>query len=160
MTFFGLLSLIVVHKLFVLQIVNGEDYLENYTLSISKKVITTGTRGNIYDRDGEILATNRLAYSVQIEDNGSYNDTTQKNKLINETINTVIDLVEANGDKINSDFGILFEKNEYQFQYAEGIFQHKPCNPNNYLLFALRLLTHNTLKNLLSLLFCCIRYMP
>ena len=120
MTFFGLLSLIVVHKLFVLQIVNGEDYLENYTLSISKKVITTGTRGNIYDRDGEILATNRLAYSVQIEDNGSYNDTTQKNKLINETINTVIDLVEANGDKINSDFGIVFEKNEYQFQYAEG----------------------------------------
>ena len=120
MTFFALLSLIVVHKLFVLQIVNGEDYLENYTLSISKKVITTGTRGNILDRDGEILATNRLAYSVQIEDNGSYNDTTQKNELINETINTVIDLVEANGDKINSDFGIVFEKNEYQFQYTEG----------------------------------------
>ncbi len=118
--FFSLLSLVVLHKLFVLQIVNGEDYLENYTLSISKKVITTGTRGNIYDRNGEILATNRLAYSVQIEDNGSYNDTTQKNKLINETIDTVIDLIEANGDKINSDFGIIFEKNEYQFQYAEG----------------------------------------
>lgn len=120
MAFFGLLSLIVVQKLFVLQIVNGEDYLENYTLSISKPVITTGTRGNIYDRNGEILATNRLAYSVQIEDNGSYEDTKQKNKLINETINTVIELIEANGDSVNSDFGIVYEKGEYQFQYAEG----------------------------------------
>ena len=120
MVFFGLLSLVVIHKLFVLQIVNGEDYLENYTLSISKKVITTGTRGNIFDRDGEILATNRLAYSVQIEDNGSYDDTTQKNELINETINTVIDLIEANGDSVNNDFGIIYEKGEYQFQYAEG----------------------------------------
>ena len=120
MAFFGLLSLVVIQKLFVLQIVNGEDYLENYTLSISKEVITTGTRGTIYDRNGEILATNRLAYSVQIEDNGSYSDTKQKNKLINETINEVIDLVEANGDHINNDFGIVFEKNEYQFLYAEG----------------------------------------
>lgn len=120
MAFFGLLSLIVVQKLFVLQIVNGEDYLENYTLSITKPVITNGTRGNIYDRDGDVLATNRLAYSVQIEDNGSYNDTKQKNELINKTIDTVIDLLEANGDSVNSDFGIIYEKGEYQFQYAEG----------------------------------------
>ncbi len=120
MVFFGLLSLTVIYKLFVLQIVNGEDYMENYTLSISKKVITNGTRGNIYDRDGEILATNRLAYSVQIEDNGSYEDTKQKNRLINETINTVIDLIESNGDSVNSDFGIVYEKGQYQFQYAEG----------------------------------------
>ncbi len=120
MIFFGLLSLAVIYKLFVLQIVNGEDYLQNYTLSISKKVITNGTRGNIYDRDGEILATNRLAYSVQIEDNGSYEDTTQKNQLINATIDRVIDLIELNGDSVNRDFGIVFEKGNYQFQYAEG----------------------------------------
>ena len=120
MAFFGVLSFIVVQKLFVLQIVNGEDYLKNYTLSISKPVITNGTRGNIYDRDGDVLATNRLAYSVQIEDNGSYENTTQKNTLINETISSVIDLIEMNGDSVNRDFGILYEKGQYQFQYAEG----------------------------------------
>ena len=117
---FSFLMLIVVHKLFVLQIVNGKDYLENYTMSISKTIVTTGTRGNIYDRNGEILATNRLAYSVQIEDNGSYNTTAQKNELINQTINTVIDLIQSNGDTINHDFGIIYEKGEYLFQYAEG----------------------------------------
>ena len=111
----------MVCRLFNLQIVNGQDYLENYTLSIRKTITTTGTRGNIYDRNGEILATNRLAYSVQIEDNGSYNDRTQKNEMINETINTVIDMIEANGDSVVEDFGIVVdENNNYQFLYAEG----------------------------------------
>lgn len=117
---FSCMMLIVVHKLFVLQIVNGKDYLENYTLSISKTIVTTGTRGNIYDRNGEILATNRLAYSVQIEDNGSYDTTAQKNELINETIDNVINLIQMNGDSVNSDFGIVYEKGAYLFQYAEG----------------------------------------
>ena len=119
-TIFGIMMLIVIQKLFTLQIVNGKDYLENYTLSISKKVITNGTRGNIYDRNGEILATNRLAYTVQIEDNGSYQNVSQKNELINETIDETIDLIELNNDSIDQDFGIVFEKGEYQYKYAEG----------------------------------------
>ena len=119
--FFCALSLILVHRLFVLQIVKGEDYLENYTLTITKTKEVQGTRGNIYDRDGEVLATNRLAYSIQIEDNGSYENTEQKNRLINETINRVIDMVESNGDTIVNDFGIVLDSNEsYQFLYAEG----------------------------------------
>ncbi len=118
---FCILAFVMIQRLFVLQIVKGEDYLENYTLSILKTKVTNGTRGNIYDRDGEILATNRLAYSVQIEDNGSYDDTTQKNTLINETINTVIEMIEKNGDSIVNDFGIVLDNNgNYQFLYAEG----------------------------------------
>ena len=118
---FCILSFLVVQRLFVLQIVNGEDYLDNYTLSIRKTVTTQGTRGTIYDRDGEVLATNRLAYSVQIEDNGSYDDRIEKNKLINETIDRVIDMIEANGDSIVNDFGIEVGKDgKYAFVYAEG----------------------------------------
>ena len=108
---FSLLSFMIVQKLFVLQIVNGENYLENYTLSIRKTKVIQGTRGNIYDRDGEILATNRLAYSVQIEDNGSYENREQKNKVINETINKVIDMIETNKDSVVNDFGIVLSHN-------------------------------------------------
>ena len=79
---FCVLSLIIVFRLFDLQIVNGENYLDNYTMSIRKTKTINGTRGNIYDRDGDILATNRLAYTVQIEDNGSYDDRVEKNELI------------------------------------------------------------------------------
>ena len=113
---FSVLSFVIIFRLFHLQIVNGQDYLENYTLSIRKTITKTGTRGNIYDRNGEILATNRLAYSVQIEDNGSYSDRTQKNEYINETIHTVIDMIEKNGDSVVNDFGIVVDdKNRYQF---------------------------------------------
>lgn len=118
---FALLSSVLIQKLFVLQIVNGQDYLDNYKLMIKKTQQVQGTRGNIYDRNGEVLATNKLAYSVQIEDNGSYEDTDEKNMLINETINTVIEMVETNGDSVVNDFGIILNsENEYEFLYAEG----------------------------------------
>ena len=41
--------LILAVKLFDLQIVNGESYLEDYVQMIEKTVTTPGTRGNIYD---------------------------------------------------------------------------------------------------------------
>ena len=118
---FCILSAILVERVFVLQIVNGQDYLDNYKLKIKKTKEILGTRGNIYDRNGEILATNKLAYSVQIEDNGSYEDREQKNKQINATINKVIDIIKKNNDSVNANFGIVLnEKNEYEFLYAEG----------------------------------------
>ena len=117
---FCFLFLVLVYRLFQLQIVEGEDYLDNYTLKIKKTTEVQGTRGTIYDRDGEILATNRLAYSVQIEDNGSYEDNIQKNKLVNETIDRVINIVESHGDQVVNDFGIVLENDQYEFLYAEG----------------------------------------
>ena len=119
--FFCALSIILIHRVFVLQIVKGEDYLENYRMSIERTVTLTGTRGNIYDRDGELLAGNRLAYSIEIEDNGSYQNTVQKNELINQTINTVIDMLESKGDTTVEDFGIIVnDEGEFEFLYAEG----------------------------------------
>ncbi len=100
---FCALSLVIVQRLFTLQIVDGEDYLKNYTLKIKKTTEVQGTRGNIYDRNGNLLATNRLAYSVQIEDNGSYKDNEQKNELINETLNRVIAMIESLGDQVISE---------------------------------------------------------
>ena len=120
-TVFCVLALILMQRLFVLQIVDGKDYLENYTLSIRKTKVIQGTRGNIYDRDGEILATNRMSYSVEIEDNGSYQNRTQKNEILNETIAKTIALIEKCGDSVVADFGITLDKNDdYQFVYAEG----------------------------------------
>ncbi len=118
---FCILSAILVERVFVLQIVNGQDYLDNYKLKIKKTKEIQGTRGNIYDRNGEILATNKLAYSVQIEDNGSYEDRTQKNEEINATINKVIDIIKKNKDVVTNDFGIILDENDtYDFLYAEG----------------------------------------
>ena len=54
---------ILLQRIFVLQIINGEEYMDNYTLRIQKERITSGTRGSIYDRNGKLLAYNELSYS-------------------------------------------------------------------------------------------------
>ncbi len=118
--FFLILFFVIVQKLFALQIVDGEYYQNNYNLRIQRTIEEQGTRGNIYDRNGNVLASNRLAYSVRIEDNGSYDDETQKNDLINETICRVIEIVESHGDAVVEDFGIILDRGKYKFLYEQG----------------------------------------
>lgn len=115
---FCVLFAILVQRVFYLQIVKGQYYLDNYKLQIRKTREVPGTRGNIYDRNGELLAYNELAYSVTIEDNGDYSSMTlkEKNKIINETVEEVIDIVESNGDTVISDFGIILNASgNYEF---------------------------------------------
>ena len=112
---------ILIQRCFSLQIVNGQDYLDNYKLQIQKTREVQGTRGIIYDRNGQVLAENKLAYTVTIEDNGTYEDKKEKNKKINKTIERVIQIIEKNGDSIINDFGIVLdENNEYSFLQPEG----------------------------------------
>ena len=48
--------------------VNGKEAQEEYVQKIKKTVTTTGARGNIYDRNGNLLAYNKLSYTVTITD--------------------------------------------------------------------------------------------
>lgn len=118
---FCCMSAILVQKVFVLQIVNGQEYLDDYTLKIQKTKEVQGTRGRILDRNGIVLADNKLAYAVTIEDNGEYGDLKEKNEIINETIAKVIEIVEKNGDSIISNFKIVLSDNdEYEYTMGEG----------------------------------------
>ena len=113
---FCITSAILVQRIFYLQIVKGQEYLDDYKLQIQKTKEIQGTRGNIYDRNGTLLAYNELAYSVTIEDNGSYDSIAQQNKVLNKTISTVIEMVESNGDTVINNFGIILDSNNnYQF---------------------------------------------
>lgn len=102
------------YRLFQLQIVNGENYLNNFQLRIRREVTIPSTRGNIYDRNGNLLAYNELAYSVTIKD--VYEDTSSRDKQINETIGKVIDILDGNGDSITGDFNIILNE-DGQFEY-------------------------------------------
>ena len=97
---------VLLWRVFYLQIVKGEKYQDNYTLKIVKERTLNSTRGNIYDRNGELLAYNELAYSITIEDNGSYSSTDKKNESLNAEIAQVITALEKNGDAITDDFKI------------------------------------------------------
>lgn len=106
-----LLTAILLQRMFALQIVNGEEYLENYTLTIKKERDTSGTRGNIYDRNGKLLAYNELSYSVTIEDSEHYASTKEKNRLLNAEILEIVTMIEGNGDTIVNDFPVIRDKN-------------------------------------------------
>lgn len=108
------LGIVLLQRCFQLQIVNGQEYLDEFILMVEKSRDISSTRGNIYDRNGNLLAYNELAYSVKIEDvfeNGS-----TKNQKMNETICRLIDLVEKNGDHVITDFKIVLnEDNQFEF---------------------------------------------
>lgn len=107
----SILFVVLLQKLFDLQIINGESYLENYTLRIKKERVLESTRGNIYDRNGELLAYNELSYTIQIEDNGTYSSTKQKNAALNEELFSVLQVLDQNGDSIENNFAISIDEN-------------------------------------------------
>lgn len=110
------LCAVLLERLFSLQIVHGDEYQNNYTLKIKKEKVLPSTRGNIYDRNGELLAYNELAYSVTIEDNGTYDSLKEKNKSINDEIATILSVLDKNGDKIENNFNIVLnEDGSYSF---------------------------------------------
>lgn len=122
--FFFMIILVVgiglglIYRVFSLQIVNGQTYLDNFQLKIEKQRSIASTRGNIYDTDGNLLAFNELAYSVNIED--VYPSGTEKNEQLNNTINTVINMLEQNGDHIINDFDIVLDQHsKYQFNVED-----------------------------------------
>ena len=114
---FILTSSILIGRLFYLQIVRGADYLENYELQIRKTKEIPGTRGNIYDRNGNLLAYNELAYSVTIEDTLSTDlSTSEKNEALNKILDRVLEIVESHGDSVIDSFGIILDSaGNYQF---------------------------------------------
>ena len=97
---------ILLWRMFYLQIISGEEYQNNYTLKIVKERTLNSTRGNIYDRNGKLLAYNELSYSITLEDNGTYSSTTERNDALNAEIAQVITALEKNGDAIINDFKI------------------------------------------------------
>ena len=111
---FLLLGGILAYRCFDLQIVHGEEYLEDFVLQIEKTRDITSTRGNILDRNGNILAYNELAYSVKIED--VFESGRKKNANLNETIMKLIRMIEKNGDRVITDFKIVLDEDgEFAF---------------------------------------------
>ncbi len=106
---------ILLQRVFYLQIVRGADYQDSFSLMTKREVSLTSTRGDIYDRNGEVLAYSELSYSVTIEDNGSYPNTKTKNAQLNQIIYNLIQLVEKNGDTVINNMGIIYENGKFEF---------------------------------------------
>ena len=108
----------MIYRVFDLQIVHGEEYVDSFQMKIKKERSISGSRGCIYDRNGNLLAYNELAHSVTIED--VYESDKMKDYNLNTTIYTLIQMIERNGDNIVSDFKITLDKNNHYIFTVEG----------------------------------------
>lgn len=102
---------LLAYRLFVLQIVQGEEHLESFNYKVERTIETSGSRGNIYDCNGKLIAYNQLAYSVTLESTDETAELARErgraegrdvseNEIRNEVIYRLIQLLEANGDEI------------------------------------------------------------
>lgn len=92
-------------RLFNLQIVNGEEYQETYMARTERTVSLTGTRGNIYDRSGNVLAYNELSYNVVIQDNGDYEMANERNRMLL----LLVRILNRHGESVEGEFQVGFD---------------------------------------------------
>lgn len=83
--FFSGLLISVVIRLFNLQVVNGNYYQQNYVQKSIKEVNIPAMRGNIYDKNGKVLAYNQIVNNVTITDIDAFSTTkegiNQRNRM-------------------------------------------------------------------------------
>lgn len=92
-------------RLFNLQIVNGEEYQETYMARTERTISLTGTRGNIYDRSGNVLAYNELSYNVVIQDNGDYETANERNRMLL----LLVRILNRHGESVEGEFQVGFD---------------------------------------------------
>ena len=97
----------LINKLFNMQIVNGEEALNEYMQLTEQTITTAGTRGNIFDRNGKVLAYNKLAYSVTVQDTGVYKNSAARNNMYLR----LVQILEKHGETVQGKFEIAIDPN-------------------------------------------------
>ena len=95
--------------LFNLQIINGEEYSAQSEGRISAKVTKKAPRGEILDRNGELLVSNREGYSVMLQKTISTSDE------INRKFLNIINVLEKYGYSYIDSLPITNYPYEYSF---------------------------------------------
>ncbi len=114
----GVLALVLLIRLFALQIVRGAQYYDRYMNTTKKEIAIPAMRGNIYDRNGILLAGNRVVYSVSISDDNYY---AKKNGEFNEMLLRLIRLLEKYDVKLASTIPVTVnEADEFVYSGSES----------------------------------------
>ncbi|MEE3393113.1 MAG: penicillin-binding transpeptidase domain-containing protein [Lachnospiraceae bacterium] len=99
---FVILSLILVLRMFRLQIVQSDELEKNVSEVQEKSKPIKAARGRIYDCNGVLLAYNKLSYNVIYQDLGLDQTSEEKNRMIE----LLIRIIEKNGGSVDVEFYI------------------------------------------------------
>ena len=108
-----IIGIILLVQLFNLQIVHGKEYLEKSSSRLTRESIIYAARGNILDRNGNIIAGTSTKYILNI----------YKSKIdiktLNNTLLEVIKVLETYGDTYKDTFPIKLEPIEFTISEEE-----------------------------------------
>ncbi len=113
MLFLGLFTVLCVVRLFNLQIVQGEEYREKVVNNLVRAYPIKAPRGEILDRYGRPMVTNRMGYYVQIQ------SVDRENSKLNNTLLKLIDIFETSDIKYVDEFPIKGNPYSFSFDNAE-----------------------------------------
>ena len=102
-------------RLFFIQIVKGNEYLETSRNQVVQSAVVKAPRGEIYDRYGRPLVKNRMAVAVEIRrwDNATDED-------INAQLSSLIQVIQANDPESFVDtFPISEDGSQFTFEEIE-----------------------------------------
>ncbi|MBQ7119403.1 MAG: hypothetical protein IJO09_04235 [Oscillospiraceae bacterium] len=111
----GFLFIIVfLGRLYFLQIVSGTEYVEVSTRRVSKTITIPAPRGEICDRFGRPLVTNRMSFSVVFDKTNWDSDKAE------EVISTLINLFDASAEEYVDTLPITTTE-PFSYTYNTGI---------------------------------------
>ena len=106
-------AMILIGRLFSLQVLHGAEYTESFEESVTRKVSIPARRGRILDRDGNVLAESKAARSVTIVD--TTGNSLEENARLNRIIQDTLQIIDRNGDDVSLSFGISWDGSGYAF---------------------------------------------
>ena len=106
-------AMILIGRLFSLQVLHGAEYTETFEESVTRKVSIPARRGRILDRNGNVLAESKAARNVTIVD--TTGNSLEENARLNRIIQDTLQIIDRNGDDVSLSFGISWDGSGYAF---------------------------------------------
>ena len=114
-----LIGIIILIRLFDMQIVNGAEYRETSNTKLTREATIEAARGSILDRSGNVLVSTEMQFSLEM-----YKSKTDDTQL-NDSILLMTNILENNGNTYVDTFPISIEPFEYHFDTEEELKEWK-----------------------------------
>ena len=106
-----MLAMITV-RLFSMQVIDGEVYVKTAESRASTGTVTKAPRGDILDKYGRVLVTNKSGYSVRLK------KTSDDDEKINEIVSEIVSILEDTENPVVNSLPITLEY-PYEFEFED-----------------------------------------
>ena len=115
-----IIGIILLIRLFDLQIVHGQEYREESNTRLTRETVLKAARGNILDSSGNHLVDTKMIYNLELY------KTKIDNTTLNSTLLSIANTLETNNDSYIDDFPISI--NPYTYKGSTDFDKWKKSN--------------------------------